>query len=64
MTTITSLYAARTQAKEQRKATGCVVHINVVIHEVRDEETREVIGHKVGGYWLSDWCDASTVESI
>lgn len=50
-------------AELQHKESGCVRHVNVVIHEVRDGETREVIGHKIGGYWISDWRDDSTVRS-
>lgn len=63
MSTITNFYNACEVAKSQHAESGCVRHVNAIIHEVRDDETREVIGHKIGGYWISDWSDNSTVRS-
>lgn len=63
MSTFTSFSAACAQAELQHKESGCNFHVNAIIHEVRDDETREVVGHKIGGYWISDWSDNSTVRS-
>jgi hypothetical protein len=63
MSTIKSFSSACAQAEKEHKEHGCVRHVNAVIHEVRDDETREVVGHKIGGYWISDWRDDTTVRS-
>lgn len=64
MSTIESYYVACETAAQERKASGRVRHVNAIIYDVRDDETREVIGHRIGGYWISDFQDASTVKSF
>jgi len=63
MSKFTSFSAACAQAELQHKESGCVQHVNAIIEQLYDTETREVVGHKIGGYWISDWSDNSTVRS-
>jgi len=61
-----NLYSSFTKARDaaiSRSAKNeCVSHVNAVLEDVKSL-SGDVISHRVAGYYISDWRDASTVFS-